>query len=248
MKTTRIKQLTFKVLFLNLSFIYGINVLAQTGVTVYTDMGSNNVSNGLFVKTATIGSYKFGKNTFETGFQADLKNSNLHGFSGYTVDFARDLVLRRSALGLHGFYTTTLSSAIMRESNIGAYLNMRFDHFEMIFGTNFRTFTLRPGSITDYQIYKNTTKIHEVNNLMYSFTYNLKPEKNRWNAGLSLTNIDHFNINQETNPMFNLHGSYKIKLPVRFYAQAWYKIAGASNLKLNYFGFYIRTGIIWNFN
>ena len=229
-----------------LSLFFCINSVAQPGLTIYTDMGSNNVSHGLFIKSSAIGYYKFGKNIVETGFQTDLKNYNKHGFSGYSIDISRDFAIKGLPLALQGFYTSTSSSDMLRESNWGGLLKMKFNHFEMIFGTNFRTFSFRPGVVKDYNIEKNTTKLHEINNLMYSFSYNLKPGDNRWNAGLSVTDIDHFTINQETNPMFNLHGLYKLKSPVLLLAQAWYKIAGASNLEVNYFGFYIRTGLIWN--
>ena len=43
---------------------------------------------------------------------------------------------------------------------------------------------------------------------MYSFSYFLKPTDENWNVGLSVTNIDHFVINQETNPVMNLCGLY----------------------------------------
>jgi hypothetical protein len=83
---------------------------------------------------------------------------------------------------------------------------------------------------------------------MYSFNFFLKPTDEQWNVGLSVTNIDHYIINQETNPVFNLQGFYKLKSPVKLFAQAWYKTAGITNLNLNYFGFFLRTGIIWNIN
>jgi hypothetical protein len=237
-----------RVPFLSFSLLLSLNVMAQPDLNVYTDMGSNNVSHGLFIKSAGILNYKFGKNSVETGFQADLKNYSKNGFTGYIIDGSREFMIKGMSLTINGFYTSTISSWIIRESNLGGLLKTRFEHFEITLGTNFRTFTLRQRGITDYEIEKNTTKVHEASNLMYSFSYNLKPYINRWNAGISVTNFDHFSINQETNPMVNIHGSYKMKSPVSLYAQAWYKIAGASNLEVNYFGFYIRTGIIWNFN
>jgi hypothetical protein len=240
--------MNYRVPFLSLFLMFSIKVMSQSGLNIYADMGSNNVSHGLIIKSAAIGYYKFGKNSVGTGFQTDLKNYNKHGFSGYTIDASREYIFKGISLAINGFYTTTISTSIIRESNAGGMLRMRFNHFEMVLGTNLRTYSVRQRGITDYEIEKNNTKIHEVSNLMYSFSYNLKPAKNSWNAGISVTNFDHFTIYQETNPMINLHGSYKVKSPVSLYAQAWYKIAGASNLEVNYFGFYIRTGIIWNFN
>ena len=46
---------------------------------------------------------------------------------------------------------------------------------------------------------------------MYRLSYYLKPADDKWNVCLSVTNIDYFVINQETNPVLNLSGLYKIK-------------------------------------
>ncbi len=247
MKTNCTQQLKFRGPCFSLLLLISINVLAQPGLNLYADFGSNNVSRGLFIKSAALGYYKFGKNTVETGFQADLKNYNNQVFPGYIIDASRDLRIKNAYMAINGFYTSTITSEIIRESNLGCLLKIKFSHFEMALGTNLRTFSFRQSGITNYAIEKNSSKIHEASNLMYSFSYNLKPAENRWNAGMTITNFDYFTIYQETNPMINLHGSFKINSPLSLYAQTWYKIAGASNLEVNYFGFYIKTGMIWNF-
>jgi hypothetical protein len=247
MKTTCLKLLNYRVHLFSLFLLLSMTAASQPGLNVYTDMGSNNVSHGLFIKSAAIGSYKFDKYSLETGFQTNLKDNNKLGFSGYTIDASRYLVIKNTSLEINGFYTTTIATAILRETDLGGLVTMRFEHFEIALGTNQRTFILRQRGITNNEIETGTLKIREASNVMYSFTYNLKPAENRWNTGISVTNFDHFTIYQETNPMINLHGSYKMKMPVTLYAQAWYKIAGASNLEVNYFGFYIKSGLIWNF-
>jgi hypothetical protein len=83
---------------------------------------------------------------------------------------------------------------------------------------------------------------------MYSFSYTLNPFEYVWNIAMTVTDIDHFLINQETNPVFNLKGSYRLTTPVCLFAEAWYKSSGITNLELNHFGFTIRTGLTWNFN
>jgi hypothetical protein len=239
---------TLKYFFINFMLIFSAAVTAQPGVSIYTDLGSNNVSNGIFIKSAALGFYKYGKNKFEAGFQTNLKNNNKNGFSGYTISASRNISIKDISFGLKGFFTLTLPSEILSETNWGALIEMRHRHFEMSMGTNFRTYNLRQNAVTRYEIDNTQTKIHEVYNLMYSFCYYLKPVDENWNIGLSVTNIDYFNINQETNPVINLKGMYKISSPVALYMQATYKSAGVTNLELNYFGFFFRTGIIWNIN
>jgi hypothetical protein len=239
--------MNYRVPLFPLFLLISITASSQSGLNVYTEIGSNNVSNGIYIKSVAIGSYKFGKYSLETGFQTDLKDNNKPGFSGYTFDASRYLMVKNASFEINGFYTTAITTPILRETNLGGLVTMRFSHFEMALGTNLRAYILRQRGITDYEIEKNTLKVREVSNVMYSFTYNLKPADNQWNTGITVTNFDHFTIYQETNPMINLHGSYKMKSPVTIYAQAWYKIAGASNLSVNYFGFYLKSGLIWNF-
>jgi hypothetical protein len=248
MKTISTYQIYLRVFFINLIFFYNINLVAQSRILLYTDAGRNNVSRGNFIKYATIGYYNIGKNKVETGFQTDLKNGNKNGFSGYVIDISRELMIKGIPIELKGLFIRTTPSAILYETNWGPLLKLRHNHFEIEVGTNFRTYSINNQAISEYQINSNATKVHEIYNLMYSFSYNLKPTDDHWNVGIVVTNIDHFVINQETNPVFNLNGLYKLSTPVCLFAQAWYKCAGVTNLELNHFGFFFRTGIIWNIN
>ncbi|MEI6049816.1 MAG: hypothetical protein WCS03_13005 [Bacteroidota bacterium] len=239
---------SFRVILINFFLMYGINLIAQPGLNIYTDLGMNNTSQGLIIKSSAMGCYKFDKNLVEAGYQVDLMNGNKNVFSGYTISGSKYLVIKDIVLELKGFFTRSRPSDILQETDWGGLLKMRHKHFEMAIGTNFRTYNFSQQAVLDFKIDNSTTKIHEIYNLMYSFSYYLKPTDDKWNVGLSVTNIDHFIINQETNPMFNLNCLYKLRSSVCLYAQAWYKIAGASNLEVNHFGFFVRTGIIWNFN
>jgi hypothetical protein len=227
-------------------FVTGINLMSQPQVSVYTDLGQNNVSEGLFIKSAGIVNYNLGRYKAEMGCQFDLKNNKRFDLSGFTIDATRYFQINKIPLELHGFYTWTIPSEILLETNWGMLLKMRHNRFEMALGTNLRTYNLRQIAVSDYEIENKSTRIHEIYNIMYSFSYSLKPTDDHWNAGLSITNIDHFIINQETNPAFNLYGIYKLSSPACLYAQACYKIAGFSNMELNQFGFCLRIGLIWN--
>ena len=221
--------------------------MAQPRINAYTDVGKNNASDGLFIKTASLASYQFGKYNVETGFQLDLKSHNKNIFSGYRIAASREFMIKDFPIGLQGFSIWTPFSDILRENNWGILLNFRRNHFATKIGTNFRTFAYTQNAIELYE-FETNTKIHENWNLMYLFSYHLKPIENHWNIGLSVTNIDHFIINQETNPVFNFHALYQISSPLKLFAESWYKSAGAFNLNVNYFGFFFRTGIIWDIN
>jgi hypothetical protein len=157
-------------------------------------------------------------------------------------------MIKSTPIELQGFFLFNPFSDILRETNWGILLKSRLKHFDLALGTDFRTYAYSKKAINDYGIEKNAAKIHEPFNLIYSFSYYLKPTEDKWNIGLSVTNIDYFIINQETNPTLSLRGLYKLKSPLSLFAQAWYEPAGVLNLNINYFGFFIRTGIIWDIN
>jgi hypothetical protein len=243
------KSLTISRLFsTNLMLLVCLRLASQTVMSVYSDIGKNNVSEGIFIKSATMGYYKSGKYSLEAGFQTELKNNNKKGFSGYTMNAARSFMIKEIPLELKGFYTRTFPTQLLEETNWGTILKISQKHFEMSIGTNFRSYNFRPRTADIYEINNKNNKVHEIYNIMYSFSYNLKPSDNNWNVGLSVSNIDHFIINQETNPVFNLNGSYKLNSRICLNIQAWYKYAGVTNLELDHFGYFFRTGIIWNIN
>jgi hypothetical protein len=194
-----------------------------------------------------LGHYRSGKNQLEAGVQTNLINGNNIVFSGYCINGSRKFSIKNTILELNGFWLWKASSKLLQESDYGCFVSMKQKHIEILLGTNFRTYGFRSMAIEEYNIEKDATKIHENFNLMYSFSYNLKPLDSRWNAGLTLTNTDYFLINQETNPYRNLHSSYHVSSPVCLFAEAWYKNAGSLNMNTNYFGFVIRGGVKWNF-
>jgi hypothetical protein len=223
-------------------------VVAQSGLTVYSDAAKNSVSDGLFIRSAFLGYYKSGNYQLKAGLQTNLVNGNNITLSGYRIDGSREFKTKNTLLELNAFRLWTAYSGILQETNYGCVFSIKTKHFDVQTGTNFRTYSFRRNAFKDYEIGNDATKIHENFNLMYSFGYNLKPSYYRWNAGVALTNIDYFLINQETNPYVNLKGYYKVNAPVCLFAEGWYKNAGVTNISSNYFGFVIRGGIQWNFN
>jgi hypothetical protein len=80
---------------------------------------------------------------------------------------------------------------------------------------------------------------------MYSAGFMLKPDENKWNLTFTITDFDRFIIEQETNPMANIRFDYELSEPLRVYSELWYKGSGFFNVQVNYFGIFIRAGILW---
>lgn len=237
----------FRITVTFLFLIVSADLVAQPGLTIYADAGKNNASGGLFIKSAAMANYKFGKNRIETGFQIDLKNEGHSLFSGFNINASREQSFGGCLFHLQGFYTWTSHSEILRETNWGALLDMRHKRFEMAIGTNFRTYAFKAGAIDEYGMKEDAVKFHENFNMMYSIGYYIKPADDGWNAGLAITNYDSFIIQKGVNPALRLRGLYKPGSQVCLYAEAWYLTAGLINLSMNHFGFLFKTGISWNF-
>jgi len=235
-------------MFILLLMIGGINVEAQPILTIYSDFAKNAVSDGLYIKSAFMGNYRFENYQLKAALQTNLINSNNIALSGYRIDGSREFHLKKALLELNGFGLWTAHTGILKESNFGCLMAMKTSHFDLHLGTNFRTFSFRKDAVEKYAIENEATKIHENFNLMYSIGYNLKPSNHKWNVGITFTNTDYFMINQETNPYVNLKGFFKISSPVSLFAEVWYKTSGAINMSSNYFGYLMRGGIVWNFN
>jgi hypothetical protein len=233
-------------LFILLISQIGTDLSAQAGLTGYADAGKNTISD-FYVRSALFGHYRSGNNFLEAGVQTNLYNGNKIVLSGYRFNGSRNFNIKNTQFEVRGFWLWTASSEILKEINYGFALAVKPKHLELLVGTNFRTYSFRKKAMEIYPINEDASKIHEYFNLMYSISYNLKPSDFRWNAGLTVTNIDYFLINQETNPYLNLHGSFKVSSPVCLFAEAWYKNAGTLNTNTNYFGFVIRGGVKWNF-
>jgi hypothetical protein len=214
-------------------------------ISGYAELGSTQVSEGVYIRSAALGSCRFGKYRAEAGIQLDLKSNNGDVLSGYSFRASRQMLIREFPFGIQAFYFGTSFSGVLRESNWGLLLDMQRRHFAVSAGTNFRTYAFTREAVDQYGL-DGGTRIRENFNLMYSFSCQLKPVEHPWNIGLTMTNIDHFIINQETNPCFNLHGRYVVSPPLELFAETWFQRAGALSLSVNYFGFFFRAGIVWD--
>lgn len=216
---------------------------SKAQLATYLDLGSNNVSDGLFIRTAGLGSYQKGKFHFDGGLQFELKNTSGRTFTGAKILGGREFIIKDFSFEAQGLFMYNPFSDLLYEMNWGVLLKAQRKHFFYKLGTNFRSYHI-PKSISDDNL-QGTNALQENWNLMYLVGYNLKPIDHKWNVGISVTNIDHFIINQETNPVLYLQGKYQVSKPLTLFSEAWYKSAGAFNISVNHFGYFFRTGLIW---
>ncbi|MDA3820092.1 MAG: hypothetical protein PF590_06520 [Candidatus Delongbacteria bacterium] len=232
-----------------LIIVFGLSLTAgaQPTGTLYVDAGENNVSEGFYLNTAVLGSYHYDKYSFVAGSAVDLIGPGSNVLTNFMFMPGRAFIIGNFPFKMQGVYMFNRSFDWVHEMNLGVLINIERSHFSWKLGSEFRTYYLTREACETCGDESNKA-LHENWNIMYFGDYRIKPRGNAWNVSLALTNLDYFLINQEANPMFFLRGKYDISSNLRIFSEAWYKSAGAFNISVNYFGFFIRTGITWQPN
>jgi hypothetical protein len=220
------------------------DTIVTISLPTYAELGHNNISDGLLIKTAFLPTAEVGKWTAQAGLRFDIISNNEDVLSGISLLGARNFMIRSFPLEVQGLYVRAGYYNVIHETNWGLFLRTYGKHIKAGLGTNFRTLALN-NSETENLADSVITKIHEDWNLMYLFSYYIKPLDHKWNISLSVTNFDYFDITQETNPVFKIAGFCDLGPGVTMFIDAAYENAGLVNINLEYFGFYIKAGVIW---
>jgi hypothetical protein len=227
--------------------LLGLNpaLKAQNSLEGYLDIGKNQVSKGLFSQISNIGRFEKTKWGIQSGYQLGLVQPQDVIFNSWYMNPYGKIKMGNILLDIGGEYLWTAISQDLRETNWIISSRTTLNHWQLGFGTSFRTYRLSRKAANDaFQIYSEN-RITEKWNMMYHAAYVLKPYENRWNLSASFTNYDHFIIQQENNPMFNLRFDYKISTPLSLYSELWYKPAGLMVIRVTYFGMFLRLGVSW---
>lgn len=219
-------------------------LLAQTSVQVFNDFGNNQSSGGNYLKASTLLEHSYANYQFEAGLQFNLVNTNNVLLSGYKVDIERTFYWQSKQFNVNCFYLSIPFSNLIRETNWGLWASYQFDHLSIQLGTHYRVFAYTNLAKEEFNFIE-TKPVSENWNLIYTIGYNFLKRDNFWNVGLTATNYDHFQINQETNPIINVNGQITLNESIDCFAELWYKTAGTLNLNVNYYGYFLRTGIVW---
>ena len=210
------------------------------GISVET--GSNYVSSGIYSDVVgEISTRLSGWSIFTAaglGFTAATENR----FNALKLDISRDFNIKESPVTGHVFYQWRPFSAILHEHNAGIILHHRKHKFGYHVGLNTRIFKL-PNVYAESNDYDQLS-IWEPINLMYKITF-YQPLSEKWDLKASVTNYDAFMIQQETNPMIVTNVGYQLSATSKIYLDLGYLQAGLMNIRVNYFGYFIRGGIQW---
>jgi len=179
---------------------------------------------------------------FSTGF-IFRERGNL--FRGINSLISRSFTVNARPVKLGVFHMWKPFSERMGEHNTGIIATLVRKNFDFDFGFHQRFFYIRQSFLNNgkyYQRYQ-TEKL----NFMYRIMYKLiKKEDFRMKIGFG--SFDSFTIQQETNPMLLAETVYKLSDRMSLQLNAAYLQAGLMNIRVNYYGYKIRGGVIWNLN
>ncbi len=228
-----------------LSLVVPKRTNAQGEFTMYTETGTTIVCD-VYFKAAVLAETKIGKFNLGAGIQYDLKNTIRRGLSGYYFNVSRKISIGKFPFKTEVFITQLPFSDYFIETDYGFILNAGFRNFILSSGANFKTFGLSKKG--DARGKDNNSTINESWNFMYSFSYCIRPIPSKWNLLFTLNDYDDFTFSQETNPVLNLEAWYQLKSNLNLFIQSGYKSAGVTNTNENFFGIFIKAGIIWKIN
>jgi hypothetical protein len=235
-----------KIVLLSLvSFLFSPVLKAQFLTQGFLDIGKTAVSEGIYSHFSNTFIYNMGKWRFEAGYQLGLVQSQDVFLNSLCMSSFRKMNVGNIPLEIGGEYLWTEFSPVMRETNWILYSRTSLNHWQFGLGTGIRTYRLSYEE--GYQISQPDTKnrITEKWNMMYHIRYAVKQPESKWNLSGTFTNYDHFIVQQENNPMFNLRFDRSINSPLSVYSELWYRPAGIMVIRVTYYGMFVRLGVIW---
>ncbi len=238
----RIKRFKISILFLMLG---QLSVFGQVSVDTYLEAGSNAVSDGMYGDFSAQISGRTGSFSAYTGALMHFSNATDQVLSAYSLQAANDFKFGKLPVNIAALFLWKPISTDMRETNFGLIASYRTQHFGYKLGLNTRIYSFTHAAVIQYNFADSIhTSLWEPINVMYRFSYFL-PFSPKLNFEASVTNYDRYFIQQETNHMILLNLKYDFKPNLQFYTELGYMEAGLFNMHVNYFGTYLRGGVIW---
>jgi hypothetical protein len=219
------------------------NIQSQISTSIYLETGENYASSGIYADITGSFSASIQHWQFETTAGITLTEARENIFNALSLDLSRAFKIKEIPLSAKVFYQWKPFSERLHEQNAGFLIAYNKKRFGYQLGLNTRIFNLTNQQIDMYN-YEQTV-IWEPINLMYKITYS-HPFSDKFDFRVAITNFDAFIIQQETNPMLITNLIYHLSHSAHFNLGVGYLQSGLMNMRVNYFGYFIRGGIQWD--
>lgn len=165
-----------------------------------------------------------------------------NSFKGLKADILRNIYIREKLLQLSLIYLWKPYSERVEEHNAAFLITRKINPIEYSIGLYSRTFNIRRKHF-NYGSFESRSHTEPLN-LMYRLSYRImRTNKINWQVGFGT--FDNFIIQQETNPMILSELNFKLNENFKFILNAGYVQSGLLNIRVNYFGYYLRGGVCW---
>lgn len=215
--------------------------LSQIRIIAFNDIGRNNLSKDIYFNPALENSFIYKNHSLNTAYQFCI-NKYLPNTSTYFVDYSYQFAVSKHNFIAKIFFMYHAFSKLAFEHNIGLSATYFRKHFRCELGTHLRSLGVSKKYMQTHRLEKRN-HIYEKFNMVYLISASLNPYDKNWNIEATITNMDYFLLNQETNPMVNLKTHYQWNKQWDVFWELWYNSAGSFNLSINPFDCFFRTGI-----
>jgi hypothetical protein len=236
----------FASLFLSVFMIYCNNTKSQTQIESSFIFGQNQAKSKDYLNFDICPSYQFDKWNFGIGTELALIKPDNSIINASKIDVEREIAIKNHNIKIYGGFYHKPFSKYMRELDFVIKLSTETGHFKGTIGNNSRIWRLSNEAMSQWALAdsSNVKSKKEWRNLIYNFAFYLKDLDNKWNIGVGITNYDSFFFNHETEPMLFSNYENKLSEILSLHVGLWFQQAGFANLQAQYYGFYIKGGLI----
>ncbi|HCY24068.1 MAG: hypothetical protein A2W93_09790 [Bacteroidetes bacterium GWF2_43_63] len=209
--------------------------------------GQNQTKPEGFLNLALCPSYEINNWTLGAGTELALLNPQNTILDVWTINAERKMIVKEHEYKLYGGFFCRPFSEYIRELNLVVEFSTENNHLRAMIGNNSRIWRLSGKALEQWPEADSagTAIKKEWRNFLYCFSYHLKKTDHPWNIGIGFSNTNGFFFNQETMPM--LFGRYEnnISKSMQLYAECWLQQSGGANLQAQYYGFFVKGGLVW---
>lgn len=207
--------------------------------------GTNPLENPLFLSSGVYAYAKYHGFSADYAIDINLTNRDVRAFNAIKTSLNYENCIKSSNYKIGFVYLFRPSTQLITEQNFALQIDYRLKKWEFRLGNNFRAYKFRKGS-DEYLSSSENAVLWESLNLMYMVRYYISAKNHPIGGYVSITNFDWFIIEQETNPFLNIGAYFKFEdAGLNLFMDYNYQTAGFNNIRVNYFGMFFRTGVIW---
>jgi hypothetical protein len=231
---------------LTILFSFAVSLLsAQFKIELFTGVAVNPIDQPCLASAGFSPGFQYKRFAIDYSMDFNINKRDQKALNAISANLVYKFYIFKNASALSLFYCNKPVSQMMKINNTGLKLDFNLKKWTLALGNNFNFYKFNDNAVEVYGITDNHYLL-EAANLMYAIRYNLMEQGNPWNIYLNLSNFERFIIEQEINPMLNLGFTWqKEQNAPKLFADIWYQTAGFNNIRVNYFGWFFRTGVKW---